>query len=265
MPKTKLPTEPIPQWLLSVNDKTLFERNLVLNNSVYYPGSNLDGRFLKIYLGHTHSVVYVDPGVSQEDFLVNIRKISGYEIILCKDLSSKELSLTPLYDYKLLPSDFYPELRSKNEIPNALKNAFNSLTWHSDFTPYANWVVLQRRANISKTHGPERFSMLFIAGEGIATYSAIYNSNLLCPKAIVIKGADIGFGRNWTLFEKRGGIFERVVMSNKAGIPKYLIAWNKYSISGDYWTKEKDIDLYWDKYTIKIQDRGDLNVWTTFE
>ena len=264
----------MPEWLTSIDENSLFDRNLVLPNSIYYPGSKIDGRFLKVYLGMSHSIIYADPGVSKEEFKFNVKKIGGYELILSIDISSKDLSPNPKFDQQPIPSDFYPELDSYNEIPNALKNAHermtrrivinpDGLTWRNDVNSFAMWVVLKRKSNTNPSHGPERFSLLFVGGEGIATYSAIFNSNLLFPKAIVFKGADIGFGHNWTFFEKKGGLFERVVMSNKAGIPQYLLAWDRYNpLGSDHWATEKGIELYWEKYTKRIPDNGDLNVWT---
>ncbi|SMC83775.1 hypothetical protein [Polynucleobacter kasalickyi] len=263
MPKTKLQSGSVPEWLMSVDELSNFDRNLVLTDSIYYPGSNIDGRFLEVYLGMSHSIVYADPGVPKEIFRVNVEKIGGYELIVCKDVSSIELSPSPKYQDRPLPSDFYPELNSHTEVNKALREAYRQLTWSFRVSPFAMWAVLQRKSTTSATHGPERFSLLFIGGEGIATYSAIYNSNLLYPKAIVFKGADIGFGHNWTFFEKKGGLFERVVMSNEAGIPKYLLAWDRYNPSGsDHWVTKEGVELYWERYTEKIPDNGDLNVWT---
>ena len=106
--------------------------------------------------------------------------------------------------------------------------------------------------------------MLSSFGKGVATYASIFNSNLLCPIAIIINAADIGFGRNWTLFEKKGGIFERVVMSNPIGIPKFLFTWDRYDPTGQNgWNMYRDTEMYWEKYTKKVQNRNYLNIWTT--
>jgi len=267
MPKTKLTHEPIPEWLKNANSETKFDRNLVLQDSVYYPGSALDGQFLKYYLGFSHSMVYVDAGVSKEKLLENINRIGGYNVVFLKDVTQTELSPLPNLNVELFPEDFYHELQSREQISNALQEAHVNLTgygYKSYKEPYAVWAVFQRRTHTNPSHGPERFSLLFIAGEGVATYSAIYSSNYLYPKSIVFCGADIGFGRNWTYFEKKGGIFERVVMANKSGIPKYLLAWSRYDPTGcDVWFREQGIELYWEKYTVKIQDAGYLNVWAT--
>ena len=266
MPKTKLPKELLPNWLKAIDENSLFDRDMVLTNSIYYPGSNLDGRFLKLYLGVSHSVVYADPGVKKELFLDQVRKISGYQIILIKELADVDLSQNPNLNIDILPTDFYPPLESPIEIPKAFEEAQKKLTWGYRVSPYIYWVVLQRKSNKDSTHGPERFSLIFIASEGITTYSAIYNSNKLCPKVIVFSGADIGFGHNWTFFEKRGGLFERIVMSNQAGLPKYLFTCNRYNpLGGDQWYKKQGLDLYWEKYTHKIPDKGSLNVWALKE
>jgi hypothetical protein len=104
--------------------------------------------------------------------------------------------------------------------------------------------------------------MLSIFGEGIATYAAIYNSNKLCPIAIVLCRAEIGFGRNWTLFEQRNGAFERVVMSNRGGTPQYLFTWSRYNPHQLFsFTRDREYALYWDKYTHQIPSRSYLSIW----
>jgi len=43
-----------------------------------------------------------------------------------------------------------------------------------------------------------------------------------------------------------------------------LLAWSRYDPTGcDVWFREQGIELYWEKYTVKIQDAGYLNVWAT--
>ena len=66
----------------------------------------------------------------------------------------------------------------------------------------SHWAIFQRKPQTNHGHGPERFSLLFISGEGVATYQAIYFSNKCRPMGIVLRGYS-GFAGNWTKFEKR--------------------------------------------------------------
>lgn len=265
MPKSKLPKQTLPSWLMAANKDAEFDREEVLSNSIYYPGSCMDGHVLRSYAGVSHSFIYADPGVDKNDLLKGLRKIAGYDLVFAKEISMADLSPKPNLEHIARPTDFYPRPKNLNQFLEAEKKAYTDLVWdNKKFTPYAIWAVLERRQSANDTHGPKRLSITFITGEGVATYAAIYNSNLVVPLAIVICGADIGFGRNWTFFEQKNGPFERVVMSNIAGIPKYIFAWNRYNpIEPDHWfAKNEKVDFYWDKYTTKINDPGYLNVWT---
>jgi hypothetical protein len=125
------------------------------------------------------------------------------------------------------------------------------------------WVVYQRRSRVNCGHGPERISLLYIRGEGISTYKAIYNQNRFKPMALVIKGVDIGFGRNWTLFEKKDAIFERTVLANKAGFPDYIFADGRYYPEGG---PNQFTDYpYWSNYQSEISNRNFLRIWSYSE
>lgn len=261
MPKKQLRPSPVPAWLKNVDASTEFNRTDVLKDSVYYPGSDIDGTPLQAYGGFAHSFVYVDYYCDKETVVNNLPRIGGYEPIFIKDISSGELSSNPRFEVEFKNTDFYGALphQSVRELIKSTKYGSNKRV-----VPYCVWSVLQRKSSTNPSHGPERFSLLFIFGEGVATYASIYNSNNLCPLAIIIKSADIGFGRNWTLFEKRGAIFERVVMANPAGIPRYLFTWNRYDPIGlEGREMYQNEDMYWEKYTKKIQNKGYLSIWTT--
>jgi hypothetical protein len=137
MPKSKLEHEPMPKWLIDIDAETKFDRHLVLKDSIYYPGSYMDGTIMKSYLGFSHSLVYVDAGVSREDLLENVKKIGGYEVVFAKDIAKDELCPTPKFDIQLSTEDFYPEVESPNEIPKALEIANQNLQWGNEFVPYA--------------------------------------------------------------------------------------------------------------------------------
>jgi len=261
MPRKQLSSRPVPSWLKNLNASSKFDRNVVLANSIYYPGSNIDGGPLQAYGGFAHSFVYVDYYCDKEAILTNLPCIGGYEPVFIKEISRQELVPNASNEIQFENSDFFRSqpYQSIAELKRNAKSHFNPRV-----NPFCIWSVFQRKARTSPSHGPERFSILSIFGEGVATYDSIYNSNCVCPIAIIIKGADIGFGRNWTLFEQRGGVFERVVMSNTVGIPKYLFTWDRYDPTGRKGNEMySDIDMYWEKYTTEVSSRNYLSIWTT--
>jgi len=261
MKRKQLSPNPMPLWLLEVNEDSTFDRRAVLANSIYYPGCEFDASPIEAYGGFAHSFVYVDYYCEKETVLKKISRFGGYEPVFVREIEEEELSENLIQTTSPRVTDFYGAQPEDSIAKIINRTRFNA---NSPQIPYCVWAVMQRRSKTNVGHGPERFSLLYIFGEGVATYQAIFNSNKIRPIAIVICGADIGFGRNWTLFEKKGGIFERVVMANPAGIPQYLFTWNRYDPSGEdeHW-RSQGIEMYWSQYSKRVPDRKYLSIWTT--
>lgn len=85
--------------------------------------------------------------------------------------------------------------------------------------PFGHWAIFERLENFDANHGPKRFSLIYIGGEGVATYQALYWSNKITAKALAIIHTGTGFGRNWTDFRSRNGALAWVVMNNLFGTP----------------------------------------------
>ena len=64
-------------------------------------------------------------------------------------------------------------------------------------TTVAHWVVFERNADRGEEHGPERFSLLFVCGEGLATFPQLYCSRGRAPKMLCFIQC-WGFAGNWT-------------------------------------------------------------------
>ena len=235
--REQFPPNPVPRWLDAVNEDSHFDRNHVLANSVFYPGSWLDGSPIDAYGGFAHSFVYVDYAVKKDEALEGMQEVPGYKPIFFKDVSQYELSPTERHHVTPTVADcaFTPRPVGGADTAELRIAAYIQQNARID-APYCIWGVYQREVSTdspgwrySYLARAERISLLFVGGEGVATYQALYNSNGIVPVAIVLCAADArGFGGNWTDFEKRGGILERVVMANPAGIPQYLFTGNNY-------------------------------------
>jgi hypothetical protein len=92
---------------------------------------------------------------------------------------------------------------------------------YGDGDMFAEWAVYDRKGLYDDDHGPLRFSLLYIGGEGVSTFQSLYFSNRCSPSAIVLIKSD-GFTGNWTNFTYPEQIFARSVMGNPAGQPEYL-------------------------------------------
>ena len=70
--------------------------------------------------------------------------------------------------------------------------------------PFGLFVVLNRDEGLDETHGPERLAMLFVGGDGHATFDALYcqNDGTRAPFLVVVE--DYGCGGNYDQFGEGG-------------------------------------------------------------
>jgi len=203
-----------PEWLMTLTVETMkndpFPLSEVLQGSLYYPGAGTDGKPVEWLAGNAYSFVYTDYMVDRTRFLneLNVNDehsgFTGYRILGQRDMTMQEL----------IPNGWTPiPPGSRDENPNM---------WSEHFAqPFGIWAVLERLPEYTVEHGPERFSLLYLCGEGVASYQALYNSNRFKPKILFL--IEHGFGGNWTNFEDPEGIFARSVAANPAGMPDWLV------------------------------------------
>jgi len=178
----------------------------LLPYSFYYPSSGIDGQVVKHFGQKTQSFFmsdYLVPKAKLENALDNFR---GYEVFASKDLPLPELH--PNGRQEVLPPNFpYAEYTA---------NARGKV-------PYGLWAVYQRKKEFGEDHGPNRFSLVYLGGEGVAGYQALYWSNRTKPLYLAIIQPGEGFGGNWTRYADVGLPMEWIVRNNPAGLPRYIV------------------------------------------
>lgn len=264
MIRKQLAPTPMPAWLRDIQETSSFNKEKVIEGSVYYPGAGLDSSVIHAYSGFAHSFIFSDYNLPKDYILKPIQKLQGYDVLLIKELRENEARIGTIQDLTPNRFDFYPELRHDEDINKRLQRIDDGISMRHNDQKNRNfcvWVVYQRRPRTNAGHGPERLSLLYVSGEGVATYQTLYNKNRLKPIAVVLKGVDAGgFGGNWTRFEKKNAIFERTVLANEAGCPKYIFADNRYDPEGG---QHGSAELrYWSNYTAEISNRSFLGIWT---
>lgn len=181
----------------------------IIRDSLYYPSCAADGGIIK-YCNENfdefsiRNFVYADYGYGEEKLLRSINGITGYHV-------TKNVSLKP---DEFLPKGaiFMPSSISKEEY----------LSQHDIWKePFARLFVLERDEGFGDWHGPSRFTLLYIGGEGVATYSGLYLSNGITPKAVAIIQPGAAFGGNWTRYQEPGAPFHEVVMHGET-VPEYI-------------------------------------------
>jgi len=90
-------------------------------------------------------------------------------------------------------------------------------------TAFATWFILKRDQELDATHGPASFSLLYIRGEGVATYQALYIEQKILPSIVAIIRPGTGFGGNYGDFEE---LFFDVAKMHPEGMPPRLLEWH---------------------------------------
>jgi hypothetical protein len=219
-----------PAWLSDLRSQDEFPLRLLLKNSLYYPASACDGRPVRFLGGFIHSFVYTDYSLTKSAVMEQSEGVhhgfSGYKLAMSREVS---------------PFELYPDEREPLQIRN---EDGNPLVFKSEMPdPFALWSIFDRQPGLDDFHGPARFSVLHICGDGVATYDALYNAQQIRPDILAIIRPGSGYGLNWTEFRDSEQIFGRVVFSNKAGRPHYLFQ----ALEGD-----SNAEGYWPGYEIAL-------------
>jgi hypothetical protein len=237
----------VPSWLTNLTPETIkhepFPLRELLRDSLYYPSCGFDSDPIKHIGGNVLSFVYVDYGHTRDTFM-NALHFSGYDLVASRFVTEKELS--PV-GWKA------PALRREDGDPQRSHEYIKA--------PFCLWAVFQRRGDFPVTHGPLRFSLLFVCADGAATFQALYIANSITPKAVAVIQPGHGFGRNWTDFTDPAQMLARTVMENPAGQPEMLL----YGGIGVEW-KTYD-DPCWPIYKVLMRrfrktGSGTVGVWS---
>jgi hypothetical protein len=196
----------MPNWLMAdYRENEPLPIGEILDGSVFYPASGMDGRPVKYLGGFSHSFGYADCNVTCDALKRDIDTFKGYRIRCLRAVKKEELCFKP----------FRPVLPQSNDgNPRRLHVC-------PGFVPYALWAIYERHPHFDEVHGPQRFSLLFVGGEGAAAFQALYYSNQCTPSCITLSRCD-AFTDNWTAFFNPTRILARSVMQNPHGTPEYI-------------------------------------------
>lgn len=218
--------EPLPQWLRQPSPE--FDRaSLFGSRTVFYPGSGDDGQPVKVCArAHAaHAFIYVDYGVSQRTLEERLHGLEGQGL-----RGYRVVREQPVVEAVLRPGGWTPHVD-----PAKLRKDVHRF---ASVTPFAFFVVLSRDADHGPDHGPERLAMLFIGGDGHATYDALYGQNDGTPPPFLVVIQDYGFGGNYARFGA-GGLLERIAHECDVK-PLWLLVGRKGSSRYEPWTGYRD-------------------------
>lgn len=203
----------------------------LLQDSLYYPSAGFDGGVVKFFSKQVQSFVFCDYGFQEKEFLAEMDGFRGYKV---------------LANRKLFLHDLTPKGWNMQMPPGMTREEYMRYI-DPQKKPFAHWVIYERSEEFDENHGPIRFSLIYIGGEGVATYQALYWGNKTTPKMLAIIQPGTAFGGNYTDFTKKDGYLAWVVMNNPYGIPQ-IIAFGGHGSGYD-----KEFDWYGYKMTNEIK------------
>lgn len=191
-------------------ERLTFPLDAILEGSLYYPGSGIDGTPIRNWSLGVNSFVYVDMSWSQESYqkALSDHPVHGYHIAAQRGVSQHEL--TPNGYNTAMPASLSPQ---EYEIAMRINKA-------GPENAFALWSVFERDSDRNSSFGPERFSLLHIRAEGVAAYEALYVANGCLPKILAFIRPGLAFGGNYGTFELA---LMEVMERSSRGIPLQLL------------------------------------------
>ncbi len=255
---------PFPEWLANLKDLRVLPIRKVLRDSLFYPASGGDGDPVRYLGGFVHSFVYVDYGLGKERVLESLRSeqrgFKGYDILLLRD---------DVTERELCPGGWTPDFPTAEDGTPARYSGTAAVQrppglWEAIWgvrgtvqPPFRIWAIFQRRKEFGTDYGPDRFSLIYVGGDGVASFQAMYVANRITPLVVAIIQPGAGpLNMNWTEFTDPEKIFARDVLRNPHGKPRYLL----YGCQGrNYrpacWSQYTELIHYW------RAAEGELGLW----
>ena len=201
----EIPAMDMPEWLATIlknqSDRT-FRLEDILQDSLFYPGGDLNGTPVKYLAGNIFSFVYTDHGISRDVLLKNLYGsdrddgFNNYNLIMEDDINLDDIT----------PGGWPPK---------KFKLFFE---FHEIKPPYCHWSVWKRKEGVDRNVGPEGFSFFYAFAEMSELYEGLYNGLSIAPKILTLIDGGISF-----LPEDTDSNLWRIALSNQNGLPDYIL------------------------------------------
>lgn len=206
--------EPLPEWLDGEGDLAFDRQRFFASRTVYYPGCGFDGHPVKLCsLSHAaHTFVYVDQSIDEAEIMEELQDpvygFRGYDQIHSEHVSEETLR---------------PGGWAAHVAPHEAMHAGDFAGGFAE--PFARFVVLGREERLDHCHGPRRLAILFVGGDGHATFDALYCQGDETPAPFMIVLQDHAWGGNYDAFGG-GGLLEQIAIQCWARPGLLLVADN---------------------------------------
>ena len=189
-----------------------------LTNSVFYPACELDGTPVKFFNEHfaeygIDCYVYADYAMNGDKLEEVEETFRYYHVASRHELKESDLTArgTDYRKYALILSE--EEIRRQKEIVFGM--------FGDTISPFGRMLVYERNSDVGPDRGPDRFTLIYVGGEAVATYAALYRIRDIAPKALAIIHPGTGFGGNYTDFFNPDAAFMKLISGGK-NQPEFL-------------------------------------------
>lgn len=241
------PRNAVPDWLAEASTDQDLPIVDMLKESLYYPACGTDGRPIQYLGGYCNSFVYADYGYPSgkiTELLTADGAFFGYRLRSSRILDSGELAISQAWE--MIDLDVRIDGDPRRYRDRQVK-------------PYAFWTIFERLPDFPDDHGPDVFSLLYLAEDGVPAFQALYHSNGVAPSVVAIIQPGEGFGWNWTHFHDAKQVFCRLVMASPLGGPRYLL------LGGSWYNKRFQESVAWPGYNSLVKlwkvSEGYLGLW----
>lgn len=240
MPANAVPTiveflsrdqKPIPKWLDGDCPPTFDRKKFFSSHTVYYPGCGHDDQPVKLCaLSHSaHTFVYVDDKVCRKTIVKRLQDpeqgFRGYEIA-CQEEITEDV---------LCPGGWYPHVSAISDV--SAERRREAGVFRRYFAELSGLFVVLKRTNGGRDHGPRRLAILFIVGDGYASYDALYCQGDCTRPPYLALVQDHAWSGDWDRF-RGGGVLERIAQTCDVW-PEYLLV-GAIGNHFDQWTDYED-------------------------
>ena len=214
--------EVTPNWLKKYdpNNKPTFHTVMFGGRNLYYPGSGYDGQPIKTFnrAHHLHKYFYIDYGIDKDEIIKELSRnnaLKGY----------KKIDMIEYREEDLTPNGWQPHYQPTERDVQIMEDFDIRAN-----NPYCLVFIFERMEGYSFKHGCERFAVVCIKGDGIATYDALFANKNKAPDVLVLQ--DHGFGGNYNVFG-RGGALEQIAKETDC-FPEYILCADNTNIWEGY-------------------------------
>ena len=203
----------------------------LLENSAYYPACRYDGDLIRLFNKilkdkGIRSFIYCDYEANEDQVVRKAKQnMRGYNVLAHRSVGISEFAGSNMDSRCFLPVNRCGKVKSGRSF-------------------FCHWFIFERDDSFNETHGPERFSLMYICAEGVTAYEILYSYREIAPKCVAIIQPGEGLGGNWTDFHKVGAPLYQALKSNPAGLPEMIVNGGNWERD---WNRGYD-NLSWEEY-----------------